>query len=76
MMASAISTIDRRPTTRPCNLSRKVTQPASLRGALPFRGQIRFLARSRHRAARPRRQSPSFLGERARRWGAPQRADA
>ena len=27
--------------------------------------------RSRHRAASPRRQSSSFLGERARRWGGP-----
>jgi len=32
--------------------------------------------RSRHRAARPRRQSSSFLGERARRWGAPRGSPA
>ena len=34
MAGSAISTTDRRSTTRPCNLSRAETQPASLRCAL------------------------------------------
>src|SRR5882724_5360928 len=37
----AISTTHRRATTRPCNPSREVTQPASLRGALPSsRGEL------------------------------------
>jgi len=36
MAGSAISTTGRRRTTRPCNLSRGGTQPASLRRALPY----------------------------------------
>jgi len=41
MTVGAISTTDRRATTRPCNLSPLGTQPASLRGALPSsRGQM------------------------------------
>jgi len=50
MEGGAISTTRRRSTTRPCNLSRAVTQPASLRCALsPARGtEVR--PRAPHRA--------------------------
>jgi len=66
MEGSAISTIRRRSTTRPCNLSRVLTQPASLRCALAWRQPPRSLVLNvfgNNRARKTRSKSITCEGD-------------